>query len=445
MPSLPPSVARWYDPFVSLFVMVSLFLILTHTGISDTALVLVVVGAVTLVMCAFEWARVRPTLAPGPGPATTPLLRRVIIKWTGVMTTVLGSMFLWWLIPFYTGAHYKPLFTLGPLLLPWFAVALIPYLFYTEWRLGEARDYAWNIGLAITGTFTGIDWKSVRDGALSMLVRTVFLPLNTCFIIANTPHLRDQPWHIVLESPTPQSHALILMAIYAVLIVAIIPGYLFSFRLLGTHTRAVDRSWFGWMVTLSCYPPLLAGVFGQWFAYNKFRFEEPFMKPWIYLFSDIPALLYAVGFGIIAMELVHWLGEAILGIRSSNLTHRGIITNGVFKPLRHPVYLSKCIGWFLIFCPFMMADTTLACLRNTLLFGGVCLIYYLRAIAEERMLSVDSDYVAYATHLDQHGWLAFLGRRIPVLTFAWRHTHWHTKNPLPPGEGRVRDAATSPH
>ncbi len=153
------------------------------------------------------------------------------------------------------------------------------------------------------------------------------------------------------------------------------------------------------------------------------------MKPWIFLFKDMEPMLYIIGIGIILSEVVHLWGEAIIGIRSSNLTHRGIITNGCFRLTRHPVYLSKCVGWFLIACPFMMSPTTLECLRACGLFGIVCLIYYLRSITEERMLSVDPDYVTYALWMDKHGFWPKLNRWVPVLSFAWRHEHWHKPSP----------------
>jgi len=53
------------------------------------------------------------------------------------------------------------------------------------------------------------------------------------------------------------------------------------------------------------------------------------------------------------------------------------------------------------------------------------MIYYLRSITEERMLSADPDYIAYAHWMDKHGFAAGSVHVSPVLTFAWRHTHWH--------------------
>jgi hypothetical protein len=424
-PALPRSVARWFDPFLTAAVAIAVFVWLKDSTLTNLHLSLILTGAVTLPMLICEWLRARKNILPPDTIDWRTLSNRVAIKWLGVLASLAATLFLWWLLPFYRTPYYQPLFELQLLLLPWWALALIPYLYFSEWRLGEKEDYAWQFGRLVCGRTSGIDWKIARDGALSMLVRTIFLPLNFCFIVENLRLLRSRQWEKILEFLTPESHALIMSAIYAVLIIAIIPGYIFSFRLLNTHTRAIDRSWMGWVVTLSCYPPLLSGIFSQWLAYNPYRFSEPFMKPWIMLFQDYTPLFYSVGIGIIFCELVHYWGESIIGIRSSNLTNRGIITNGPFRLLRHPVYFIKCVGWFLAAWPLIMSDDPLDCLRYTIMFLGVCMIYYLRSIAEERMLSTDPDYVAYAHWMDKHGLLAGLGRRIPMLTFAWRHTHWH--------------------
>lgn len=424
-PFLPQSVARWYDPFITIFVCISAFVLLRHSELSNQSLVFIILAAVIAPMFFFEFLRLNQRIPLRPDTCDLHALARIVaIKWVGVMAVVCGSLFLWWLFPL-----YRTRFNCGTLVfqyfMPYFAVVLIPYLFYTEWRLGACKDYAWHIGRLCLGRRDQIDWGSARDGALSMLVRTIFLPFNLCFLLSNMGKWRAMDWSLILGDPTPVSHSYLMQAIYAVLIFAIVPGYIFSLRLLNTHTRNIDRTWMAWIVTMACYAPLNTGIWSLWFSFKGSFFNDPFMKPWIAVFSEHAMILYAIGIGIIISELLHLWGEAILGIRSSNLTNRGVITNGPFRYLRHPIYLSKCIGWALIFVPFVDGYSPLECVRLTILFAGICLIYYLRSITEERMLSEDPDYVAYALWVDKNGWLAWAGRRCPVLTFAWRHAHWH--------------------
>ena len=46
--------------------------------------------------------------------------------------------------------------------------------------------------------------------------------------------------------------------------------------------------------------------------------------------------------------------------RFSNLTHRGIITNGPYRYSKHPAYLAKNLSWWLVSMPFMITVSPLA-------------------------------------------------------------------------------------
>ncbi|MBY0429238.1 MAG: hypothetical protein K2Q32_08470, partial [Alphaproteobacteria bacterium] len=127
---------------------------------------------------------------------------------------------------------------------------------------------------------------------------------------------------------------------------------------------------------------------------------------------------------ILFFELFHYWGEAIFGIRSSNLTNRGIITNGPYRFCKHPVFAAKCFSWIVMWLPFMNGDTTLECIRLTFSFIGICLVFGARCWAEERILAEDPVYVAYALWIDEHGVFAPIARVVPLLQFRWRLKRW---------------------
>ena len=183
----------------------------------------------------------------------------------------------------------------------------------------------------------------------------------------------------------------LLLIIQALLAAAIVPGYFFSARLIDTQIKKVEQSWFGWAVTLSCYPPLMMGVFGGWLIDGI-----PGAPPWKHWAENFPAVGYAVGGFILFLEVIHYWGEAAFGLRASNLSNRGTITNGPYRFCKHPVYLVKCLAWLLFWMPFAAGDTAWDCLRLTLLWGGICGVYLMRAWVEERLLSDDPVYVDYA-------------------------------------------------
>jgi hypothetical protein len=122
---------------------------------------------------------------------------------------------------------------------------------------------------------------------------------------------------------------------------------------------------------------------------------------------------------------IHLWCDACFGLRFSNLTNRGIITNGCYRFCKHPAYVVKNIRWLLYYVPF--ASGGLEGLRLSLLLMGVHLIYIVRSYAEERMLSHDPTYQAYGLWMDRRGWFAWLGRRIPFFRYEYRLNRWRSQ------------------
>ena len=101
---------------------------------------------------------------------------------------------------------------------------------------------------------------------------------------------------------------------------------------------------------------------------------------------------------------VYSLASVALGFRASNLTHRGIVSWGPYRFVRHPAYMCKNLAWWIggipilmgvfsqdsgnsLFIAFLLAFLTACC------WSG---IYFLRAITEERHLrSVNGEYDVY--------------------------------------------------
>jgi protein-S-isoprenylcysteine O-methyltransferase Ste14 len=211
--------------------------------------------------------------------------------------------------------------------------------------------------------------------------------------------------------------------VYGIIIAAVVPGYIFGARLIRTENKSVSHSWFAWLVTLACYPPFEYAFFVSWFDYNPNTPNPVWLQPWAKHLQHVPAVLAIVGGVILIFSLVHLWGEAQFGLRSSNMTNRGIITTGPYRFCKHPVYLAKCIVWLLVWLPFASGMNAFDDLRLTMLWMCVCGIFILRAVAEETLLSRDPDYVAYARWVEEHGALGFL-RKIPAFSYEWRLARW---------------------
>jgi hypothetical protein len=137
----------------------------------------------------------------------------------------------------------------------------------------------------------------------------------------------------------------------------------------------------------------------------------------------MPALKVLWSLVILALALLYLAGTIQFGIRFSNLTHRGILTNGPYRWLKHPAYFAKNINWWLISLPFLSTAGITEAVRLSLLLTGVNIIYYLRAKTEEAHLSIDpiylqyldfmrhNDLFAHARNASRWCWAGFFGKQ----------------------------------
>jgi hypothetical protein len=162
---------------------------------------------------------------------------------------------------------------------------------------------------------------------------------------------------------------------------------------------------------------------------------------WTYWFGGDAALAATIGCALLFFYFVHYWGESICCMRSSHLTNRGIITNGPFRWTKHPVYVVKFCAWLITFIPFASAATVLGDIRSSLSFLAFAAIYVMRSWVEERLLSSDSTYVAYALWIDDHGIFRFVGRHIPLFRYSWRLDRWRRAGLVDPDDLTTQIAA----
>jgi len=125
----------------------------------------------------------------------------------------------------------------------------------------------------------------------------------------------------------------------------------------------------------------------------------------------VPWRQVATALLIIALLAVYSWSTVVFGLRFSNLTHRGIITNGPYRWSKHPAYIAKNLSWWLISVPFIAGAGWMQAVQSCLLLTGVNLIYFLRAKTEERHLGSDPVYRDYVRFIDRYGLFASLSSR----------------------------------
>jgi protein-S-isoprenylcysteine O-methyltransferase Ste14 len=421
-PELPRSYGGSADPVLAVAAAFMTYALFRHRDLSDTGLSITIVLSIAGVLSAVEYVRVNNGLGR-PRQTLSRLVARSLRQWLEAMIGLAFVIFFWWLVTAeYGRPMYKPLWEALNYVIA-FAPAIVLFcVVFTEWRLGSIRDTSTPLIDCLLNPGTAPGHAELRQAILTLVVRAIFLPLNFCVLVRCIEHFRGREAYL-FSAEWPGLHAEILTLIYGLLIAAIVPGYLFGSRLLATHTRQVDTTLLGWLATLACYRPLSLAVFDQWLNYRGRAGQIGSERSWIEHTDSWPGLLMGIGLSIILLELVHLWGEASFGLRASNLSNRGIISCGPFRYCKHPIYLSKCLGWLLLYMPFL-AGSISDSFRSTLLFAAVCVLYTLRAYREERLLSQDPAYVDYALWIDSHGTFRWIAIVLPSMSFQSRLTRW---------------------
>ncbi|MGH7241288.1 MAG: isoprenylcysteine carboxylmethyltransferase family protein, partial [Candidatus Saccharimonadales bacterium] len=189
--------------------------------------------------------------------------------------------------------------------------------------------------------------------------------------------------------------------------------YIVTLRLTDTHIRSPEPTLLGWAAALVCYEPFWSLLGGHYLAYDTGR-------PWgVWLWGH--PLVYTLWGSVILLLLACYVSATItFGCRFSNITNRGILTNGPYRFTKHPAYVAKNLSWWLISVPFLTRGSAGETLRNCLLLLGVNGIYYLRAKTEEWHLSRDPVYVQYAQWINEHGLFSRMARLKPLRFLTYR-------------------------
>jgi protein-S-isoprenylcysteine O-methyltransferase Ste14 len=336
-------------------------------------------------------------------PESRPLrpfdLVRVGQKLLGFWLTIGALAAAYALLPVYAETSFTPFREAALACLPALLVVSPFYIAYVDRRQVDPDDAYLQLSALLAGQRPE-NWTVLRQHALGWMVKGFFLPLMFGYVVNDLAHLWSGPLLPHLDSFEIVFGRLIdLFYLLDVLLAAI--AYTLTLRLLGSHIRSVEPSIGGWVVCVCCYPPFNT-VTGKFLPYDQ---DNLF---WGKVFAGTPALYVAWGSIILVLVGIYMWSTAAFGLRFSNLTHRGVITNGTYRWSKHPAYISKNLSWWLISVPFIAGAGWLQAVQSCLLLGGVNLIYYLRARTEERHMGRDPVYRDYAAFIARDGLFARL-------------------------------------
>ncbi|MBP2653785.1 MAG: isoprenylcysteine carboxyl methyltransferase [Firmicutes bacterium] len=154
-------------------------------------------------------------------------------------------------------------------------------------------------------------------------------------------------------------------------------GYMVDAKIFRNKIRSVEPTMLGWIVALLCYPP-----FNNITNYYISCYADD------YAVFDSDNITFLARLTALMLFTIYVWGSVALGMKASNLTNRGIVTNGPYAYVRHPAYISKNLAWWI---------SIFAINTPTAYIGMIFLsfIYFMRAITEERHLITDPDYQEY--------------------------------------------------
>jgi hypothetical protein len=383
---------------------------------------LFVLGCTATVILAldFFWQRVYRRASTGLDfESDDPSWPRTFTKLAGLCVTLGLVAIAYRLLPQYrTGFFGDYWHALTLLAIPW-AILAVPYFYFVDRKMAVPRDGYWHMAALVALRFREVDRGIVVQHLLGWAVKAFFLPLMWGFLCDDIRWLflfgtQDvtNPW---------KAYDIAYRLIYLADVGIGTLGYITAFRLADTHIRSTEPTLLGWVVALACYDPLWSAVTYRYLSYGTGH-------SWSSWLAYHPYLAVLWGGGILALSAVYVWATVIFGARFSNLTNRGVITNGPFRFTKHPAYLSKNLSWWMLSVPFLPIDNGWDTIPRCAMLLGVNFIYFMRAKTEEWHMARDPDYVRYALWIEEHGLFRFV-RRVPLLA------HVGFRRPAPPGIG----------
>lgn len=315
-----------------------------------------------------------------------------IIKIAGLWATWAGiaaiySLFrFWWTDQYANFPFSMDMFEAAAIPL---VIASVPYVVWLDRYLVNPRDGAWHLGAWIAGRR---DWDAteIAHHLRAWTVKGFFLAFMISIVPGGFADIVNLNIGEVVSNPVWLANALI-STMFLVDVQFATVGYMLTMKPLDAHIRTANPYMSGWVAALICYPPLILMNSGGPLDYHVATSD------WAYWFDGYGWLLYVWGAILVVLTGIYAWATMAFGIRFSNLTNRGILTNGPYAWTKHPAYLSKNLYWWLATLPFLVTSGSLSdMVRNTAICALVSGVYYWRARTEEKHLMADPDYAAYA-------------------------------------------------
>ncbi|MBW4707773.1 hypothetical protein KX928_08240 [Roseobacter sp. YSTF-M11] len=334
---------------------------------------------------------------------------RVALKLLGFVAVIAAIMAIHSVFRIYSVRRLMDPMVAMIMLAPFVIPMIVLYFWHVDRRMVSPRDGYWHMGAWIVGRNRDPDWPLMKNFVLGWVIKGFFLPVMFAYLAANMPGLSARAGQMTEGPVMAVAYLAKVMVVMELTIVVV--GYTMTARLFDAHIRSPNGYLAAWVVTMICYEPFNKVTSGRIYARHT-------GQSWSDVIGDYQLLFWPWLVLIIASFFVWMWSTAIFGLRWSNLTHRGIITNGPYALSKHPDYVAKSTFFWLTAAPFLTAVTAWTAITATLALVVTNLVYFGRARMEEKHLSEDPDYVAYALEMNRRSIFRPLARWVPYLIYT---------------------------
>lgn len=266
-----------------------------------------------------------------------------------------------------------------------YSIFLIPFYLTFEDNVTTKSRHVWNV------LFSFLKRKPTqveRVAILSTLVKAFFLPLMLVWLVGHIASIYSHgTFYLSKGLFFPNGYWMLFNIIFLVDVTFFTLGYALEHPKLNNEIRSVDPWVTGWFIALICYPPF-NNVSNQMLSWHSSDYPQ-FNSSWAQ---------YTAGIAILLLLSIYAWASVSLNLKASNLTNRGIVSSGPYALVRHPAYCTKTLAWWIGSLPILSSKWDLglaAFLYGVFSVAGWSVVYYLRAVTEERHLMLDSDYQHY--------------------------------------------------
>ena len=401
---LPPSATHGGIAILSLIAFLSSLLSVKIFNLFETSTTraLFIVLSTATVIFVFEYIFLNTHRRASTGldfQTSHSSIQRTLVKFLGLIGSIGFIAFLYWLFPEYHGDFYNQYYNMLGRALPYFIFLSIPYIYFVDRHQSDPLDSYYQVGQICLLNFKKIDWRPLKTHFLGWVIKGFFLPLMFTYLVRDIESFQRVDFS---KMNSFKSYFDVLYDLIFTIDVGVVAmGYIMSFRLTDTHLRSAEPTMLGWVAALFCYQPF-------WSLFGKQYLDYDAQKGWATWFPEGSTMYIIWACGILFLFSIYVWGSLNFGCRFSNLTHRGILTNGPYRWTKHPAYISKCMAWWMISVPFLISESWAESLRRSLLLFALNGIYFIRARTEEKHLSLDPVYVQYSEWIKENGWISRL-------------------------------------